>query len=79
MDPVDELTFVIGLPEVHIEPEPLADGLAAFLDLRERRVTVDVGLALAEQIQVGTVQDEDLRHGVGELSRARYAGDASTA
>jgi hypothetical protein len=49
LNPVDKLTFVIGLPEVHLKSEALADDLAPFLDLRERRVTVDVGLAFAEQ------------------------------
>jgi hypothetical protein len=50
VNPVDKLTFVIGLSEVHLKSEALADDLAPFLDLCERRVTVNVGLALAEQI-----------------------------
>jgi hypothetical protein len=53
---------VIGLPEVHLESEALADDLAPFLDLRERRVTVDVRFALAEQIQVRAIQDQNRRH-----------------
>ena len=59
VNPVDQLALMIGLPEDHLEPQPVADDLAPFLDLRERRVTVDVRLAFAQQVQVGAVQKSE--------------------
>jgi len=45
--------------EVHLESDAGPDSLAPFLDLRERRVTVDVRLAFAQQVQVGAVQKSE--------------------
>jgi hypothetical protein len=38
------------LSEIHLESDAAPDSLAPLLDLRERRMTVDVWLAFAEQI-----------------------------
>ena len=59
LDPVDQLALVVGLAEVDLEPERLAGLPAVLLDVVERLAAIDPGLALAEHIEVGTVEDED--------------------
>jgi len=61
LDPIDQLTFVIGLAEVDLEVECCGAGRAALLDVAERVMAVDRGVADPEQVQVGAVQDEDRR------------------
>src|SRR3546814_11184835 len=57
VDPFDELSFVVGLVE--------ADGAAAGaltaqrLDLGQGRAPVDLGLAPAQPVEVGTVENEE--------------------
>ena len=58
VDPVDQDPLGIGLPELEREaelPGPLATHR---LDLGKRRGAVNMGLAGAEQVQIGAVQDE---------------------
>ena len=37
----------------------------AFVNLLERDLAIDAGLATAEQVQVGSVQKQEVRHGLG--------------
>src|SRR5271165_1470775 len=61
MNPFNDLVFAIALMELDLEPELAADALAIGLDLGERLAAVNVRLALAEQVEIGTVQDADDR------------------
>src|SRR4029077_21102388 len=59
---VDDLAFVVGLEEIDLHTE-----LSRFVANRVNQVgqrlrPVDVGLALAEQVQVGSVDDEEPLH-----------------
>jgi hypothetical protein len=59
LQPVDKVTFVIGLPELQLETE-IARLLAAVgLDIGERLCTVDARFALAQRIEIGSVDHED--------------------
>src|SRR5690606_13416541 len=72
--------------EVDVEPQPGARLAAVGGDVVERRAAIDAGLALAEHVEVGAVEDEDdvghgrfLRNGpsiegmiVREKSRRRF-------
>ena len=59
VNPVDDLVLGIALVKRDFEPELLPDTAAIGLDVREGFIAVDRGLALAEEVQVGTVQDVD--------------------
>ena len=61
VNPVDDLVFAIALMELDRKPEFVADAAAVRLDVGKRLVAVDLGLALAEQIEIGAVQDHDDR------------------
>ena len=56
MDPVDDLVFSIGLVEAKFKAVFAGDLAAIGLDIGKRFVTVDMRLAFAEKIEVGTVQ-----------------------
>ena len=58
--------------ELDLKPELLADAAAVSLDVGERLAAVDLGLALAEQVEIGSVQDDDDRiHAAPPESRHR--------
>jgi hypothetical protein len=59
MYPVDELEFRIALAEIDRLVALLSDAATFSLYIGERLVTVDLGLALAEQIQIGSVENVD--------------------
>ena len=61
MNEVDDLVFAIALLELDRKPEFLADAAAIRLDIGERLAAVDLRLALAEQIEIGAVEDNDDR------------------
>src|ERR1700685_1128863 len=66
---VDDLVFAVALMELDRKPELLADAAAVRLDLGERLAAVNLRLTLAEQIEIGTVQDDDDRaHGASPLN-----------
>ena len=58
---LDELRLAVGLAE-H-DGERGIEGTAERLDLGQRRRAVDLRLARAQAIEVGTVQHEDRTHG----------------
>src|SRR5438552_9440122 len=58
LDPIDKLTFVIGLAEVDLEVECPGSRRAALLDVAERVMAIDRGVADPKQVQIGAVQDE---------------------
>jgi hypothetical protein len=67
LEPVDELSLVIRLPA--LDRVAATAGVLAehTIDFGERDATVDARLAGAQEIQVRTVQDQDL-HARRELS-----------
>src|SRR6202041_766551 len=59
VQPVDQGRFRVGLPEVDLEPVLLALFDAALFDVVEGVASVDFGFTYAEQVQVGSVEDQD--------------------
>ena len=59
MDPVDDLVFAVALAELDLEPELGPYAAAVRLDVGQRLAAVNLRLALAEQIEIGAVQDGD--------------------
>ena len=64
LNPGDQFTFVVGLPEVDTEIQPCPAFAYGGLNLRERGSTIQFRLANTEHIQIGTVeaQKSALRH-----------------
>src|SRR5271165_4436341 len=64
MDPVDELVFAVRLVKSQFKSELSGDVAAIGFDVSKRFVAVNVRLALAEKIEVGTIEDvDDTTHG----------------
>src|SRR5271163_1905103 len=64
VNPVDDLVFAVGLVKAKLKSELGGELAAVSLNIGKRLVTVDVRLSLAEQIEVGTVQNvDDTTHG----------------
>src|ERR1700730_17557247 len=64
VNPVDDLVFAVGLVKAKLKSELGGELPAVSLDIGKGFVTVDVGLALAEQVEVGSVQHvDDTTHG----------------
>ena len=64
---IDQGAFVVGLKEIQLGAPLLRRRRQIGVDLIERGLAVDLGLAGPEKIQVGTVDNEDalgLRHGI---------------
>ena len=59
LDPVDQLAFVIGLAEIDRQPEPLARRGAVGLDVGKGLAAIDGRLALAEHVEIWSVEDKD--------------------
>ena len=65
MQPVDQLSFVIGLKEGGRIPRFAGMGLAGLTDLVQRQAAIDLRLSRPQHIQVGAVDDVDrFRHGL---------------
>jgi hypothetical protein len=56
VNPVDDLVFTVRLVKAKLESVLFGNPATVSLDIGKSFVTVDVRLAFAEQIQVGTVQ-----------------------
>ena len=59
LDPVDQRALLVGLAEIDRQAEAFACHRAIALDIGQALGTIDARLARAEQVQVGTVEDED--------------------
>ena len=57
IDPIDDLALVIGLAEDQCKTVSLGRSAAKLFDVGKRRPAIDMGLAGAEQIEVGSVKD----------------------
>jgi hypothetical protein len=64
MDPVDEFVFAVRLVKSQFKSEVSGHLAASGFDVSKRFVAVNVRLALAEKIEVGTIEDvDDTTHG----------------
>ena len=59
VNPVDDFVFAVALAELDFELQFGAGAPARRLDVGQRLMPVDRGLALAEQVEVRPVQDVD--------------------
>src|SRR3546814_11966502 len=59
VDRIDQVALVVRLDVLELEAVGLGDGAGALHVVVERGRAVDGGLAIAEQVQVGAVQQED--------------------
>src|ERR1700683_80851 len=59
LNPVDDLTLVIGLPELDGETEALRRGAAKVLHVGERGAPIDFWLTRTEQIEIWSVENKD--------------------
>ena len=62
MDAVDEGAFAVGLGAVELVAEVPGQVSCPLLDLLQRHVTVQVPLPETEQVQIGTVDEEEPGH-----------------
>ena len=62
VDQIDQRAFVVGLFKRHIKPKRLRFLAAQRLDIGQSRLSIDLGLARAQQVQVRTVQDQNGCH-----------------
>ena len=69
VDPVDEFVFAVALQKADLVAEFGSDTRTGRLDIGERLVPIDLGLALAEQIEIGAVQNIDQAHPALPCSR----------
>src|ERR1700722_17282628 len=61
VNPVDKLIFAIALMKLDRKPKFAANAAAVRLDVGQGLPAVDLRLPLAEQIEIGAVQDNDDR------------------
>src|SRR5438045_9183664 len=59
LDPVDKIALVVRLAEIDLESKRRAGLLAVVGDRSKRLAAIDARLALAERVEIGTVQDEN--------------------
>ena len=84
LNPGDEFAFAVALSTLDLNSESGRLVAAHRLDIGERRPAIDVRLPPPEQVQVGTVEDQDLgaigfRWGWGAfLARLRALGNCTT-
>src|SRR4029453_7365524 len=63
LDPVDELTFAVGLTELQSPTQLVRHLQAGTLDIGQGRLAVDIGLTRPKQVEVRAVQDVGGGHG----------------
>jgi len=59
VEPVDELSLLIGLAAFDVRAEVLAEVHDGLLDLVQGRGAIDVGLASTQQIEIGPTEHEN--------------------
>src|SRR5580698_7919273 len=62
LNPINQLTFVIALQKLDLQPLFQPKIPARLLDLSQRRFPVNLGFTATQQIQIRTVQDVDSLH-----------------
>lgn len=59
LNPIDKLTFMVGLPELDGKPKRTRTRVDHGLNVRQGRMPVDFRLPLTQKVQVGAIQNED--------------------
>lgn len=59
LDPGDQLAFKVGLAEVNFYPQLPGSFADPGFDVCQSKAPIDLGFALTEQIQVGSIQEEE--------------------
>src|SRR5215468_5354194 len=72
LDPVDELAFVIRLPTHRFRAPAARMTLDLTVELSQRGTSVHRGLARPQEIEIGSVEDEDARGGRPCHCRGEY-------
>src|ERR687898_1327952 len=72
--PVDEVALMVRLTEIDLEPKCRTCLLAIVCDRGKRLAAIDARLALAERVEVGTVQDEN-RFQNADLSQCDFESE----
>ena len=62
MDLVDQLTLVVALHKMHFQAQRLRGGFAQCLDIGQTGVAVLFGFTGAQEIEIGTVENENLHN-----------------
>src|SRR5699024_792574 len=62
VNPVDQLSLVIGLAKIHFQSQLYSFCQAVLVDLIQRLPAVYLRLSLAQSVQVGTVYFQNLPH-----------------
>jgi hypothetical protein len=56
LNPIDQLTFMIGLAKLDFKPRGIGQSAATLLDIRQGIAAVDLGLSLAKQVEIGSIK-----------------------
>ncbi len=59
LDPSNQLALHVRLSKSNLQVELLGTGANGFLDFGQCNSTVSLGLPLTEQVQVGTIKEQD--------------------
>ena len=62
VDRIDQRAFVVALREIKRHAERFGMGAAHRLDVGDGGAAIDLGLAQAEQVEVGAIEDEQRMH-----------------
>ena len=57
LEPIDHLSFMIGLAEVTLKVKVVRQSPATFLDVRQGCCSIEMRLAPAEHVQIGAIED----------------------
>ena len=62
LNPINQLTFVIALQKLDLQPMFRPKIAARLLDLSQRRFPINLGFTRTQQIQIRTIQDINCLH-----------------
>ncbi|MNU03767.1 hypothetical protein D3C72_2479120 [compost metagenome] len=60
MQPIDQDALMVGLARLQADPQPPRQLQQAGVHVGQGRVPVNPGLALAQEVEVGAVQDQQV-------------------
>src|ERR1700678_4571206 len=75
LNPVNQLTFVIALQKLDLQPLFRPKISARLLNLSQRRFSVNLGFTATQQIQIRTIQDIDSLHANWLTNLTAYTED----
>ena len=68
LNPADQLALMIRLAKIHRQPKRLSPGLGGLAHVIQGLAPVDLGLADTQEIEVGSVEDENRLGHISGLS-----------